>query len=216
MRRMMTFLPALRHAAVPALLLLLAACDTTQPPFIPAVDFDQQPASVTFQLNFVRGSAALAPGEATRLSRTLGDLGVRKGDDIIVRIGPSGNAALDQARASAAAAALAGTPAHVRVIGSGQHPLGSGPAALALVEVTRFGTVRVVCPTPMDAWETDRLLVSPPVGCSNAVNLAEMAARPQDLISPRPLRGSGGAVSAAAVLRHDQDKVKDPGSFENW
>ena len=44
-------------------LLLLAACETTQPPFIPAADFDQQPASVTFQLNFVRGSAALAPGE---------------------------------------------------------------------------------------------------------------------------------------------------------
>lgn len=212
----MTFLPTLRHAAVPALLLLLAACDTTQPPFIPAADFDQQPASVTVQLNFVRGSATLAPGEATRLSRTLSDLGVRKGDDIVVRIGPSGDAALDQARASAAAAALAGTPAHVRVIGSGQHPLGSASSALALVEVTRFGTVRVVCPTPMDAWETDRLLVSPPVGCSNAVNLAEMAAHPQDLITPKPLRGSRGAVSAAAVLRHDQDKVKDPGSFENW
>lgn len=208
--------PSARRLALAVLLTALAGCDTPEPGNIGYARYDSRPASVAFQLNFAQGSRTLARGEAVRLRQTIENLGVRNGDDIIVRIAQSGDPALDQGRAATAAAALAGTPAHVRVIGSDTHPLGTGSSALAVVEVTRFGQVRVVCPTPIDAWERDRLLTSPPVGCANALNIAEMAVSPKDLLTPRPLRGSEGAVTANAVIRHDTDKVKDPGSFENW
>ena len=48
----------------------------------------------------------------------------------------------------------------------------------------------------------------PEIGCSNAFNRATMAANKGDLITPRTYRGADGTVSAAAVQRYREDKVK--------
>jgi len=196
--------------ACAGLLAALAAC-TPEPPFIPDSSYRTGPSEMAFSLYFQQGSAQVRAGEAARIREILRDLGVRAGDDISVRIGVTGSETLDEGRLATAAAVVAGTPARVRIFGTDPSPLGTGTAHIAVVEVIRNGRIVVVCPTPaIDSWERDRLLVDPPVACANALNIANMAARPRDLVAPGSLRGSDGVTSAAAVVRYRTDAVKEP------
>jgi type IV pilus biogenesis protein CpaD/CtpE len=79
------------------------------------------------------------------------------------------------------------------------------------VEVVRNGRFRVMCSTPApDTWTAEEAAAEPPPGCSNALNLANMAARPRDLITPRELRGSEANAAGAAVERYRLDEIKEP------
>jgi type IV pilus biogenesis protein CpaD/CtpE len=196
--------------ACAGLLAALAAC-TPAPPFIPDSSYRTGPSEIAFSLYFRQGSAEVSAGEVARTREILGDMGLRAGDDISVRIGVTGNEALDEGRLATAAAVVAGTPARVRIFGTEPSPLGAGTADIAVVEVIRNGRIVVVCPTPaIDSWERDRLLVNPPVACANALNIAKMAARPIDLVAPGSLRGSDAITSVAAVDRYRTDTVKEP------
>ncbi len=198
-----------RLAACAALgLMALAGC-TPEPPYIPTSSYETGPSQLAFAVYFRQGQPDLVSGEAARIREVLNDLQVRAGDDVSVRIGVTGRAPLDEGRLAAAAAAMVGTPARVRIVGTEPAPLGDGFSNVGVVEVVRNGRIRVVCPTPaIDSWERDRLLVDPPVACANALNIANMAARPADLVAPRNLRGSGGVASVAAVERYRTDRVK--------
>lgn len=194
--------------AAAAALVALAGC-VPEPAYIPHASYETGPSQLAFAVYFRQGQPDLAAGEVARVREVLQTLQLRPGDDISVRVGVTGRQALDDGRIAAAAAALTGTPARVRVVGTEPAPLGDGFADVGVIDVVRNGRIRVVCPTPaIDSWERDRLLVDPPVACSNALNIANMAARPADLVAPRSLRGSGGVVSAAAVDRYRADQVK--------
>lgn len=201
--------------ACAGLLAALAAC-TPEPPFIPDSSYRTGPSELAFSLYFRQGSAELNAGEVARTREILGDMGLRAGDDIAVRIGITGSEALDEGRIAAAAAVVAGTPARVRVFGTDPSPLGTGTSDIAVIEVIRNGRIVVVCPTPaIDSWERDRLLVDPPVACANALNIANMAARPRDLVAPGRLRGSDGITSVAAVERYRTDTIKEPAPLDS-
>jgi type IV pilus biogenesis protein CpaD/CtpE len=190
------------------LAIAVAGC-TPAPPFIPDSSYETGPSRLGFSLYFRPGSSDLAGGEFTRVQELLRSMDLRTGDDIAVSIGVTGRVVLDEGRLVSASAAVAGTPARVRVFGTEPSPLGQGTSDIAVVEVVRNGRIRVVCPTPaIDTWERDRLLVDPPVLCANALNIANMAARPADLVAPRSLQGSEGVASVAAVDRYQNDQVK--------
>lgn len=211
-------LPGLACAA----LAVLAGCatpsvtTTTEPaPFIARSSFETGPSDIAFAMSFARGSTDLATGELLRMQDILRSMELRTGDDIAVRIAITGDVPLDEGRLVSAAAAVAGTPARVRVFGSPVTPLGGNRVDVALVEVVRYGRIRLICPTPaIDSWEVDRLAVDPPVACTNALNIANMAANPRDLVTPRPFGGVDATVSVAAVERYRTDQVKQPAALE--
>ena len=190
-----------------AALVALMGC-VPEPPHIPHSSYATGPSQLAFAVYFRRGDADLPATEVARVREVLRGLELRAGDDIAVRLGVTGHEALDDGRIAAAAAAVTGTPARVRVVGTEPAPLGD--ADVGVIEVVRQGRIRVICPTPaIDSWERDRLLVDPPVACANALNIANMAARPADLVAPRSLRGSDAAVTIGAVERHRTDRVKE-------
>lgn len=194
-----------------AALTALAGCDSQPVPFIANSSYSLGPSERLFELSFQSGGADLASGELIWMQDTLSTLGLRAGDDIFVRLGITGNETLDQARVATAAAAVAGTPARVQVLGSPASPLGAGRFDAALVEVVRNGRLRVICPTPApDTWTPEAAAAEPPPGCSNALNRANMAALPSDLTSPRQLRGSEANAAGAAVERYRLDQIKEP------
>lgn len=198
----------LSRGLVAAVLLAMAGC-TPEPPHIPHSSYETGPSQLAFAVYFRQGHSDLAAGEVARIREVLDTLALRPGDDVSVRVGVTGRPALDDGRIAAAAAAVTGTPARVRVVGTEPAPLGDGFADVGVIDVVRNGRIRVVCPTPaIDSWERDRLLVDPPVACANALNIANMAARPADLVAPRRLQGSEGVASAAAVDRYRADEVK--------
>lgn len=197
----------LASALLAAALIAAAGC-VPAPPYIPTSSYETGPSRLAFSVYFQPGRPELAGGELARVQDLLRSLELRAGDDIAVSIGVTGRVPLDEGRLAAASAAVAGTPARVRVFGTEPSPLGRGTSDIAVVEVVRNGRIRVVCPTPIDTWERDRLLVDPPVACANALNIANMAARPADLVAPRRLQGSEGTATVAAVDRYRTDRVK--------
>ena len=194
-----------------AALTALAGCETGTVPYVAKSSYNIGPSERLYEIRFQAGGADLASGELIWMQETLSTLGLRTGDDIFVRLGITGNEDLDQARVATAAAAVAGTPARVQVLGSPASPLGAGRFDAALVEVVRNGRFRVMCSTPApDTWTAEEAAAEPPPGCSNALNLANMAARPRDLITPRELRGSEANAAGAAVERYRLDEIKEP------
>jgi hypothetical protein len=194
-----------------AALTALAGCETGTVPFVPMSSYNVGPSERLYELNFQAGGPDLASGELIWMQDTLATLGLRAGDDIFVRLGVTGNEVLDQGRVATAAAAVAGTPARGQVRGSPASPFGSGRYDAALVEVGRNGRLRVMCPTPApDTWLPEETFSDPPPGCSNALNRANMAARPRDLTVPRELRGSEANAAGAAVERYRLDQIKEP------
>ena len=192
-----------------ALAVLAGCAQEYRPPYIAKSSYDVGPSTRFYDLEFVRGSVDLSIGELQRMRAILQDLEVKSGDDIIVRLGVTGNEEINQGRVASAAAAVGGTQARVRVLSSDPSPLGANN--LALVEVVRYGRLRVICPSlAIDSWEEDTIGVNPPPACTNALNRAEMAANPRDLISPRELRGSEAIASIGAIERYRADRVKEP------
>jgi type IV pilus biogenesis protein CpaD/CtpE len=208
--------PRLGGLACAALVAALAGCATENVPYIARSHYSTGPSETAYALYFQRGAVDLEGGELLRMQDILRSLELRRGDDILVRLAVTGSEPLDEGRLATAAAAVAGTPARVRVVGSAASPLGAGRTDIAVVEVVRNGRIRVICPTPaIDSWERDRLAVMPPVACANALNIAEMAANPRDLVSPRQLVGSNGVVAAEAVERYRLDQVKQPDPIDS-
>ena len=70
-----------------------------------------------------------------------------------------------------------------------------------LVQVQRYGRIKVVCPSNQVPGELATPLPTC-LSCTNGINLATMAAEPRDLIAPGSLEGSEGVMGADAVLRH--------------
>jgi type IV pilus biogenesis protein CpaD/CtpE len=189
-----------------ALALALAGCQAQPVGTFDRATFAADRAAGPYTLFFQPDNEALAPGEAERLASYLRTLAPRPGQDILLEVGNSGSAVLDGRRLLTLRRTFAGSRARVRVFVPNESPSPEGVRNTVTVTLVRYDLIVVGCPALDQPGELTTPL--PPIGCSNAINLATMAAEKRDLIAPAgALKGSESGVSAAAVLRHREGKV---------
>jgi type IV pilus biogenesis protein CpaD/CtpE len=194
-----------RLGALALAALAVAGCEAQPVGFFDRADYRADRIAGPYTIYFQPDSDLLAVGEAERLTSYLRTLALGPNQDIVLEVRKSGSAVLDGRRLLALQRAFASTRARVRVV---QPPQLASPESLSnAVELTvvRYDLIVVDCPPMAQPNELSTPL--PPLGCANAVNIAEMAAEKRDLIVPGELRGSESGVSAAAVQRHREGKV---------
>jgi len=189
--------------AAGATALLLSGCVA-----LPIGTFDDAsvtpgPVRLRQELYFQNGAAVLMPGEAERMNRVLRDLALQPQDDVILSFGATGSDLLDAQRIAAMRGIIASNPARLSVIG----PLEIAPTPdrpdILLLQVRLARRLLVTCPANGVPIEEEALNPQiPAFGCSNAVNVAEMAAEKRDLTAPRRLQGSDAIPSVRAVERY--------------
>jgi type IV pilus biogenesis protein CpaD/CtpE len=186
---------------------LLGACTYPEDARMDAV-YRAAPSEVQMDLYFQSGSPSLAPGEAARLRQMLGSLVLRSDDDILITIPATGSEGLDQRRVSTARSAASGTPARIRIIARPGFSLAEPAPDAALVQVQRYGFVRVLCPASGtdfsdEIWNRDEL----GIGCNNALNRAAMAATARDLTDPERLGETASHSEIRAAQRYRSGEV---------
>jgi type IV pilus biogenesis protein CpaD/CtpE len=193
-----------RAFAAALVALAVAGCEAQPVGYFDRAEFRADQAVQPYLFYFQPDSDALATGERERLASYLRTIAPRPGHDILVEVGKSGSAVLDGRRVLALRRVFAGVPARVRVIVPHDAPVAevSNAARLSLV---RYDLIVVECPAMAQPDELSTPL--PPIGCTNAMNRATMAAEKRDLIAPGELSGPDGGASAAAVGRYREGKV---------
>jgi type IV pilus biogenesis protein CpaD/CtpE len=202
---MQTHAFASRIALLGLAALLVAGCEAQPLGFFDRAEYRADRVAGPYTLYFQPDSDALAVGEAERLTSYLRTLALRPDQDIVLELGKSGSAVLDGRRLLTLNRAFASTRARVRVILPREDEVPETVSNAVRLTVVRYDLIVVDCP-PL-AQPDELTTAMPPLGCSNAVNLAEMAANKRELIEPGELRGSESGISAAAVLRHREGKV---------
>ena len=158
-----------------------------------------------YTLYFTPESPVLAAGEGQRLSSYLSTLRVGPNQDILLEVGNSGSAVLDARRLQTLERTFAGNRARVRVVVPQQQPVAGLSNAVRLT-VVDYDLLVVGCPSQTLVGELTTPL--PPLGCSNAINRATMAADKRDVVAPLgTLPPSGAGVNAKAVQRYRDGKV---------
>lgn len=197
-----------------AVTLGLGACTTQDGPDhqFAGAEYRADPSSVQQNLFFQPNSAQLARGESGRMNAMLKSLVLRPSDDILVYLGSTGSETIDRQRETAAIKAVSGTPARIRLMTRPGFPLASPDNDVVLVQVNRYSKVRVVCPSMgRDFNDSQFFRDELNVGCTNAVNIANMSAEGRDLTDPRRLRGSDSIAAVQAVERYRAGRVRDGG-----
>jgi type IV pilus biogenesis protein CpaD/CtpE len=166
-------------------------------------------AQAQHDLYFSPGSPYLAPGQAESLAGFLRGLVLNSQDDVILNVGRAETPVLNAQRYATLQRTMASirTPARVRLVQPPGFVNSDSRADVVLVQVQRYGRIKVVCPSNPVPGELATPLPTY-LSCTNSINLANMAAEPRDLIAPGSLKGSEGVMGANAVLRHWNDKVK--------
>jgi type IV pilus biogenesis protein CpaD/CtpE len=202
-------------AAFLAALLLAGCADQPVGTFDRAAFRVQGLERTSHMMGFLPDTSRLAPGEEERLGAFLAPLAGLGTGEILVTYLPSGSPELDLARVRAVTAALrrTGWPGSILVVETRSRERTDRRSDLVMVEPLGRGQLLVACPRRVADDLEDRYATPlPPLGCANAANLAHMAADRRDLVEPRTLGPSDGAVSAAAVLRHRTGQVTEPPS----
>lgn len=191
-------------------LALLAGCADQ-----PVASFEQpkylaEAAQAQTDVYFLPGSARFARGEVERLRRMLKAQVLRPTDDVLVFVPSSGVATIDAQRAGAARNAVGPVVARVRLVGPpGFVNTEARPDAL-FVQVMRYDQVAVDCVNSgRSAFETTMLVPFPPMGCTNALNRANMAAELRDLTAPRVLSDGRAVTDVAAIKRYQDGTLRD-------
>lgn len=192
-----------RGAAFTLAALALAGC--MQQPITRPVDPSFAAASTQAQtdLYFQPGSSRLASGEVERLRAFLGGLALRPSDDVIVDVPSSGVATVDVQRQSVARNAVGRVPARVRLAGRFGFATTEPRPDAGFVQVIRYDRISVDCENL--GLSRNELLYSapiPPMGCANAINLANMAAENRDLVAPQTLGDMDAHSSVTAIERY--------------
>jgi type IV pilus biogenesis protein CpaD/CtpE len=205
---MTRFSKAAITAATAALALGLAGCEEMPIGTFDRAEISAAPAAAPYTFYFAPDSDLLAVGEAQRLTAYLKSISPKPGQDILLEVGNSGAAILDARRLQTLQRTFGGQTrgARVRVFVPQEQPSPDKLSNAVKLTLVRYDLIVVDCPPQELVGELTTPL--PPLGCSNAINRATMAADKRDLIAPAgALKGSEGNVSAAAVLRHRQGKV---------
>lgn len=184
---------------------LLAGCEEMPIGTMDRAEIVASRAAGPYTLYFTPESAALAPGEGERLSSYLATLRVGPNEDILLEVGNSGSAVLDARRLQTLDRTFAGSRARVRVVVPQAQPVAGLSNAVRLT-VVDYDLLVVECPSQtLDGELTTPL---PPLGCSNAINRATMAANKRDVVAPVGVLGPADAgVAAKAVERYRTGKV---------
>lgn len=200
---------ATARTAAAALALALAGCQAQPIGTYESARFAAEGAQAQRDVYFRPGAPSLLPGEAERVNALLRSLLLRPQDDVVMTFGATGSDALDARRIAEARRAIAVAPARLRIV----RPLGFARAPerpdVLLVQAIRYDQVRVDCP-PVARADENRppYAATPPLGCANAVNLAEMAAEKRDLTAPRAFDKSDPTADVAAVGRYRAGAVE--------
>lgn len=195
----------LRIGLATTALALLAGCADQPVASFESPKYLAEAAQAQTDVYFQPGSARFASGEVARLRSMLKAQVLRPTDDVLVYVPSSGNARIDAERGGAARNAVGPVVARVRLFGPpGFIYTETRPDAL-FVQVMRYDQVAVDCVNSgRNAFETTMLVPFPAIGCTNALNRANMAAQLRDLTAPRVL-GDGRAVTdVAAIKRYDE------------
>jgi len=189
-----------------ASLLPLAACEEQPVGSFRNAEFVAAGSRAQASIYFQPGSAALRPGETERLRSFLSGQLITPETDILLHVGRTGSPLLDARRRGAIRASVPRTPARVRLVGV-DTTLGADLRIDAVqVEVVQYNRLVVQCPgNPAASYELTTPL--PNDGCSNGLNLANMAEDVRDLTDPRDFSGSDGVAAAAAVQRYQDGKI---------
>lgn len=189
-----------------ASVLALAACEEQPVGSFKNAAFVAAGSRAQASIYFQPGSAALRPGEAERLRSFIAGQLLTEQTDIVLRVGRTGSPVLDARRRGTIRASIPRTPARVRLVAV-ETALGEDMIAdAAQVEVVQYNRLVVQCPgNPAASYELTTPL--PNDGCSNALNLANMAEHVRDLTDPREFSGSDGVAAGAAVQRYQDGKV---------
>ena len=185
--------------------LALAGCEAMPVGTMDRAETVASRAAGPYTLYFTPEAAVLAPGETQRLSSYLQTLRVGPEQDILLEVGNSGSAVLDARRLQTLDRTFAGSRARVRVIVPREQPVAGLSNAVRLT-VVDYTLLVVECPAQELAGELTTPL--PPIGCSNAINRATMAANKRDVVAPTGVLGpSDAGVDAKAVQRYRDGKV---------
>lgn len=197
-----------------AVTLALGACTTQNGPDhqFAGAEYRADPSAVQHNMFFQPGRAELARGESARMTSVLKSLVLRPSDDILVNMGSTGFETLDRQREAAAIRAVSGTPARIRLVARPGFPLAAPDNDVVLVQVNRYSQVRVICPSMgRDFNDSQFFRDQLTVGCTNAVNIANMAAEARDLTAPRQMQGSDGVAAVQAVERYRAGRIRQSG-----
>lgn len=199
--------PVLASALALASVLALAACEAQPVGSFKNAELVAAGSRAQQSIYFQPGSAALRPGEAERVRAFLSGQLITPQTDIVLRVGRTGSPVLDARRRGAIRASIPNTPARVRLVGVDTSLGADMIADAAQIEVVQYNRLVVQCPgNPAASYELTTPL--PNDGCSNALNLANMAEHVRDLTDPREFGGSDGVAAGEAVKRYQEDKVK--------
>lgn len=192
-----------RSAAITLTSAVLAGCMSQ--PITRPVDPTFSSASTRAQtdLFFQPASSQLAAGEVERLRAFLKGLALVPSDDVIVDVPSSGIPTVDRKRLSVARNAVGPVPARVRLAGRTGFATTEVRPDAGFVQVVRYDQLKVDCKNL--GLSQDELLYSapiPPMGCANAINLANMVAENRDLVAPTTLGQMDAQSSVSAIERY--------------
>jgi len=162
-------------------------------------------------LFFQPGSSHLANGEVARLRSFLAGLALQPTDDVIVDVPSSGSPTVDVRRYATARNAVGNVPARVRLEARPGFATTEPRPDAGFVQVIRYDKLRVDCENSgKTAFDIEYRTPIPPIGCSNALNLANMAAERRDLVAPRELQPMDARSSVRAMERYNTGQLKPP------
>ena len=160
-------------------------------------------------VRFTPGCTRLAPGEATRLAAFIREIGLRRGEDIVVHMGRTGSDRRDRERRENLRRAISPGPARLQLTAQTGFSRQDPRHNVALVQVIRHDRLRVDC--KQGGYSKSDLafrMPFPVLNCANPANLAHMAAEKRDLTSPRQLGPAGAEPAAGAVRRQRAGEVR--------
>ena len=156
-------------------------------------------------VRFTPGCTRLAPGEATRLAAFIREIGLRRGDDIVVRMGSTGSDRRDRERRQSLRRAISPGPARLQLTAQTGFSRQDPRHNVALVQVIRHDRLRVDC--KQGGYSKSDLAFRMPFPVLNCANPSTSLSWPlTHAISPvrvtlGPARGEPAAVPCAASAR---------------
>ena len=198
----------MHHFAAILLALSLAACASDPVANQAARDLRHEPtrADTMLALDFGPGATRLDGGQILAL-RAMAAEGRRAQRDEFVVVSDGSGGAIQQARANQARNVLA--DAGVRWVDTAvQRSMATGPNSLVVVR-SEYRIAQRNCPdfSNPNMLNTNES-VTPTFACSDAYNFGQMLARPRDAVVGRDPGPADGTVSADAVQRYREGRVR--------
>ena len=173
-----------------------------------AVDARYTPtrADALLAVDFAPGAARLDPAQEHQLRALVAGRGQR--DEFVVLTDGFGGP-LQHSRSAQVAHTLA--QAGARWVSASAEPSMVRGAEQVVVVRSQYRIAALNCPTytPSTMWNPNESAM-PGLGCADAYNMGQMLARPRDAAVGRSPGPADGTVSADAVQRYREGRVRDP------